>query len=85
MATDVPRARLAKAATRVAGGHTITSAPWSSRAAAVILSNSAAELASPFIFQFPATSGRRAINLSLLSAQRISKRFGRGKSLVCGL
>src|SRR5689334_25390575 len=51
-------AAAAKAATSVAGGHIINSAlPAKAPAPAMILASSACEAASPFIFQFPATSG----------------------------
>ncbi len=60
--TGEPFAASASAATSVAGGQTITSALAASAAApATILPNSAADAASPFIFQLPATSGRRAV------------------------
>src|SRR5690349_8066126 len=56
-----PRALLAKAATSVAGGQTSRSALAArSGAAASIISNSAAEAFSPFIFQLPAIRGRMA-------------------------
>jgi hypothetical protein len=43
----------------VAGGHTMMWIAVSSRAPETIAANSAPEARSPFIFQFPATSGRR--------------------------
>src|SRR5262245_46150322 len=60
MATSEPRALAAKAATRVAGGHTIRSAlPTKGAEPAMILSSSVIDRLSPFIFQLPAISGRR--------------------------
>jgi hypothetical protein len=59
-----PRA-VAKSATSVAGGHTAMSIrAASSRAPAMILARSAAERCQPFIFQLPATRGRRALAIS---------------------
>src|SRR5262249_40778284 len=55
------RAARANSAMRVAGGHTRISTAASSRAPAAILANSAAEAELPFIFQLPATSGRRGV------------------------
>jgi hypothetical protein len=58
MITVEPRAAAAKAAIKVAGGQTISSAlPASAFAPAMILVSSPPEAASPFIFQLPATSG----------------------------
>src|SRR5438874_9852473 len=57
-----PRARAAQSAISVAGGHTAMSArAASSPPAAMILANSATERCRPFIFQLPATRGRRAL------------------------
>jgi len=44
---------------KVAGGHTSKSTFGSASDPCTILPSSAAEALSPFIFQFPATSGRR--------------------------
>src|SRR5215813_6861056 len=67
-----PRAAAAKAGIKVAGGQTTRSAlPANDLAPAMILLNSAAEAASPFIFQLPATSGMilsAAIKKTLLHA-----------------
>src|SRR5215468_3747283 len=61
MATEEPRACAAKAATSVAGGHTIRSArPARPPAPAMTLVSSAAEPARPFIFQLPAIRGSGA-------------------------
>src|SRR5580704_15084284 len=73
-----PRAASTKDITSVAGGHTIRSvlrtsapAPWVMRA------NSATEPLRPFIFQLPATSGRRwpcdIVTPVRKSHQRVSK------------
>ena len=71
MATAEPRAAAAKRASKVAGGHTIRSAlPAMAAAPATILSSSATEAASPFIFQLPATSGRRLAPAMLNSFSR---------------
>ena len=60
IATRDPRARAAKSASKVAGGQTRISIPGGRPgAAAMIRSSSAAAALSPFIFQFPAISGRR--------------------------
>jgi hypothetical protein len=59
MRNDAPRALSANSAIRVAGGHTMMWIAVSSRAPETIAANSAPEARSPFIFQFPATSGRR--------------------------
>src|SRR6185312_11530233 len=60
MATDDPRAASEKRATKVAGGQTMRSTfPASGGAPAITLRSSATEAESPFIFQLPATSGRR--------------------------
>ncbi len=61
MATEVPLARAAKAATSVAGGHTSRSADGAADAPAIMASSSESEPVSPFIFQFPAISGRVAL------------------------
>jgi hypothetical protein len=68
IATGEPRAARANSAIRVAGGHTIRSALLANAgAAAMILESSAAEAASPFIFQLPATSGRSLAAAILMS------------------
>src|SRR5258705_12570137 len=60
MAKAEPRALSAKALSSVAGGQPIRSAlPVTAPAPAMIFSSSPAERESPFIFQLPATSGRR--------------------------
>src|SRR6516165_7301613 len=60
----VPCAFAAKLAMSVAGGQTTRSTAASERAPAMIFSNSAIEVFSPFIFQFAATNGRCAILIS---------------------
>src|SRR5262245_10658206 len=57
--TGLPAAAAANSATRVAGGHTRISTAASSRAPSAIRASSATEARRPFIFQLPATSGRR--------------------------
>src|SRR5689334_13971404 len=58
MSTGEPCAAPANAATKVAGGQTIRSAlPTKSLEPAMIRASSVPDAASPFIFQFPATSG----------------------------
>src|SRR5262245_44630596 len=61
MATGDPCAAAAKPASSVVGGQIIRSAAIGlALAPEMILSSSAFEAVSPFIFQFPATSGRGA-------------------------
>src|SRR5262245_8764569 len=57
--TGLPAAAAANSATRVAGGHIRISTAASSRAPWAIRASSATEARRPFIFQLPATSGRR--------------------------
>src|SRR5215470_5625657 len=57
--TGAPFAAAAKRTSNVAGGHIIRSTAASLRAPSTIWLNSAAEDRRPFIFQLPATSGRR--------------------------
>jgi hypothetical protein len=58
MSTGEPRAAPANAATKVAGGQTMSSVlPAKSLEPEMILASSASDAASPFIFQLPATSG----------------------------
>jgi hypothetical protein len=58
MVTPEPRTANTKLTIKVAGGQTIRSVlPASAPAPATILTSSPCEAASPFIFQFPATSG----------------------------
>jgi hypothetical protein len=77
-------AAAAKAATSVAGGHIINSAlPAKAPAPAMILASSPCEAASPFIFQFPATSGiilAAAIEKSL-SVCGYQTRYGKARAL----
>ena len=58
--TAEPATAAANSAMRVAGGHSIRSTAPSSFAPWMIRLSSAAEERRPFIFQLPATSGRRA-------------------------
>src|SRR5262245_24102121 len=57
--TELPAVAVANSATSVAGGHTRISTAASSRAAWTIRASSDTEARRPFIFQLPATSGRR--------------------------
>src|SRR5262245_55884497 len=81
--TGLPAAAAANSATSVAGGHTRTSTAESSRAAWAIRASSATEARRPFIFQLPATSGRRGARAILgyppfpYSAKRLAERLGR--------
>src|SRR5215469_13116482 len=59
ISTEVPFAAAAKRTSSVAGGHIIRSTAVSFCAPSTIRVNSAAEDRRPFIFQLPATSGRR--------------------------
>src|SRR5215475_3386321 len=62
MRTREPRASAEKFATRVAGGQTTRSIRRGSLTASwVMRSNSVLDLRRPFIFQLPATSGRRSV------------------------
>jgi hypothetical protein len=82
MATRDPLAAAANDAMSVAGGHTITSTLDSLPAPAMILSSSPAEARSPFIFQLPATSGRRAIIRALKDATKSRYQTGCGRKRV---
>ena len=59
ISTGAPFAAAAKRTSNVAGGHIIRSTAASLRAPSTIRLNSAVEDRRPFIFQLPATSGRR--------------------------
>ena len=78
IATPEPRAREAKVAIRVAGGQTRRSVPGIAAAPAIMRSSSATAAKSPFIFQFPATSGRRPppmrISRIFVPSQPVSRR-----------
>src|ERR1700704_1118582 len=71
IASALPAARAAQAAINVAGGQTMRSTLGASRgAAAVMRSSSARGVVRPFIFQLPATSGRRAVAIILPPTER---------------
>src|SRR5215467_5772008 len=80
MSTGVPFAAAAKRTSKVAGGHIISSTAASLRAPSTIRPNSAAEDRRPFIFQLPATSGRRGARTIVVSrvfpnpAKRLAER-----------
>src|SRR5262245_241140 len=81
--TGLPAAAAANSATSVAGGHTRMSTAASSRAAWAIRASSATEARRPFIFQLPATSGRRGARAISgyppfpYSTKRLAERLGR--------
>src|SRR3979411_1012723 len=71
IASALPPARAAQAALNVAGGHTMRSRLGGSRGAgARMRARPARWVVSPFIFQLPATSGRRAVAIILPPNQR---------------
>src|SRR5262245_50544543 len=80
MSTAVPFAAAAKRTSSVAGGHIISSTAVSFCAPSTIRVNSAAEDRRPFIFQLPATSGRRGARAIVVSrvfpnpAKRLAER-----------
>src|ERR1041384_3639968 len=79
MATVEPAAAAAKDATSVAGGPTSKPALAIPRPSSLILASSAPDAFSPFIFQLPATSGRRPCDMVTpiaKSAQAVSKPAG---------
>src|SRR6516164_279410 len=80
ISTEVPFAAAAKRTSSVAGGHIIRSTAVSFCAPSTIRVNSAAEDRRPFIFQLPATSGRRGARTIVVSrvfpnpAKRLAER-----------
>src|SRR6266446_4551422 len=67
ISTGAPFAAAAKRTSNVAGGHIIRSTAASLRAPSTIRPNSATEDCRPFIFQLPATSGRRGARTIVVS------------------
>src|ERR1700746_328274 len=67
ISTGAPFAAAAKRTSNVAGGHIIRSTAASLRAPSTIRLNSATEDRRPFIFQLPATSGRRGARTIVVS------------------
>src|SRR5215469_270329 len=90
MSTGVPFAAAAKRTSKVAGGHIISSTAASLRAPSTIWPNSAAEDRRPFIFQLPATSGRRGARTIVVSrvfpnpAKRLAERSRTRQRLARG-